>query len=82
MSYSITKLLATVAHIKRGWTWSAKHGEWRPHKTLSAEVTKAPKGWARFFGAPKEPRGLSVVSIVYDWKLCIDGDYERKGGDF
>jgi len=63
-------------------TWSAEHKRWMTHEELGATVTKAPKGWKELFGAPEKPRGLTVVSIVYDWKLYTDGDYERTGGSF
>lgn len=59
--------------MKLDWKWSTKYG---------AMVAKAPKGWRKLFGARPASRGLKVVSIVYDWKLYTDGNYERKGGDF
>jgi len=69
--------------IACGFTWSDEHKDWRSHQSLGATVTKAPKGWQKLFDPPAPARRLlKVVSIVYDWKLYTDGDYERKGGDF
>lgn len=62
--------------MKLDWKWSTKYG---------AMVAKVPKGWQKLFGRDKRQEHaklLKVVSIVYDWKLYTDGDYERQGGDF
>ena len=78
-----TRKFIDRAHIKRGYTWSDEHKRWVTHTSLGADVRKVPKGWQKVFDPPNPTRRvLKIVSIVYDFKLFTDGDYERKGGDF
>lgn len=67
---------------KPGLTWSDEHQRMMTYQELGATVTKPPKGWQKLFGAPRQSRGLKVVSIVYDWKLGTDGMYTPEKGGF
>jgi len=49
-------------------TWDAETDTWIRPEEAGAIVTKAPKGWKDLFGAPEKSRGLTVVSLAYDWK--------------
>ena len=74
---------ARILWIKYGWTWSAEHERFVSHNSLGATIIKLRKGWQKLFDPPNPTRRtLKIVSIVYDFKLFTDGDYERKGGDF
>jgi hypothetical protein len=55
--------------VEAGMTWCAEQRRWMTHESLGATVTKAPEGWRDLFGAPAKPRGLTVVSLAYDWKV-------------
>ncbi len=55
--------------VKAGLDWSDEHKRWMTYEENGATVTKAPKGWRDLFGAPEKPRGLTVVSLAYDWKV-------------
>jgi hypothetical protein len=55
--------------VKLGLTWDADTRKWKTHQSLGATVTSPPKGWRDLFGAPEKPRGLTVVSLAYDWKV-------------
>ena len=55
--------------VKAGLTWDADNRVWCRHEDLGATVTRAPHGWKDLFGAPEKPRGLTVVSLAYDWKV-------------
>ena len=56
------------ARLVAGMTWDAETDTWIRPEDSGAIVTKAPKGWKDLFGAPENSRGLTVVSLAYDWK--------------
>ena len=55
--------------IKRGWTYSAEHGEYRSHESLGAEVHTVPDLLRKMYSARKL---RLAMSLWYVWEWCIE----------